>query len=169
MAPAALKLPGRLFRTRRRSSITLSAVVIAVLLLILTWELECSKKDAPPEFRVTRVIDGDTIVLSNGERVRYIGVDTPERDEPFYLIARKFNRDLVEGRQIRIELDIQERDRYGRLLGYVYVDTLFVNATLVRDGMAVVATYPPNVKYVSLFTSLQKQARSNGLGLWSKE
>ncbi|MCI0530883.1 MAG: thermonuclease family protein [candidate division Zixibacteria bacterium] len=118
---------------------------------------------------MTRVIDGDTIVLSNGERVRYIGVDTPERDEPFYLIARKFNRDLVEGRQIRIELDIQERDRYGRLLGYVYVDTLFVNATLVRDGMAVVATYPPNVKYVSLFTSLQKQARSNGLGLWSKE
>jgi micrococcal nuclease len=68
------------------------------------------------EVFVKRVIDGDTIVLNNGEKVRYIGIDTPERDEDYYNKAKEFNKKLVEGKTVRLETDVQQRDRYGRLL-----------------------------------------------------
>lgn len=116
---------------------------------------------------VREVIDGDTIVLASGERVRYIGINTPEKGQVGYEKARAFNRELVEGKEIRLEFDVQKRDQYGRLLAYVYVDGIFVNAKLVEQGYAQVATYPPNVKYADLFLSLQQQAREANRGLWS--
>ncbi len=125
--------------------------------------------------RVARVIDGDTIVLAGGEKVRYIGVDTPETVHPQKPVefmgkeASAFNKALVEGKDIRLEYDVGRKDRYGRTLAYVYLDTLFVNAELVRQGYAQVSTYPPNVKYVDLFVALQREARDAGRGLWSED
>lgn len=129
------------------------------------------------EARVTGVIDGDTIEIEGGERVRYIGIDTPEirrrgrrgweyRPEPLAEDAKEYNRRLVMGRRVRLEFDVQERDRYGRLLAYVYVDGTLVNAELVRQGYAVLATYPPNVRYVERFRRLQAEAREAGRGVW---
>jgi len=121
---------------------------------------------------VTRVVDGDTVVLQGGERVRYIGIDTPETVHPQEPVeymgpeASAFNRKLVEGRRVRLEFDAQERDRYGRLLAYVYVGEVFVNAELLRAGYARVMTVPPNVKHSEEFLRLEREARAAEIGLW---
>jgi micrococcal nuclease len=129
--------------------------------------------------RVARVVDGDTIrvELSSGEEaVRYIGIDTPESVKPgtpvecFAKRASEFNERLVEGERVRLVRDVEERDRYGRLLAYVYRarDGLFVNAELVRRGYATVATFPPNVAHERDFRRLARRARMSGRGLWSQ-
>jgi len=125
-------------------------------------------------YYVKRAIDGDTIVLSNNERVRYIGIDTPEIHHPKKGVERmgkeaaEFNRKLVESKRARLEFDIEKRDKYGRLLAYVYVNDLFINAELVKQGYAQAYTFPPNIKYVDLFLRLQQEARENNRGLWGK-
>ena len=123
--------------------------------------------------KVDSVLDGDTFRLESGEKVRLIVIDTPEIHHPRKPVeyygkeATEFARRMLEGKRVRLELDVQERDQYGRLLAYVYLeDSTFVNAELVKQGYAQVATYPPNVKYVELFTSLQKEAREKKKGLW---
>lgn len=120
---------------------------------------------------VTRVIDGDTIEVTfedgRVERVRYIGIDTPERYEDLSREATEANERLVAGKKVRLKRDVSERDKYGRLLRYVYVGSLFVNAELVRQDYAAVATYPPDVKYADLFVRLQREAREKQVGLWA--
>lgn len=140
--------------------------IIVILLLILCG---CDR-----DLRVAKVIDGDTIELVNGERVRYIGIDTPETYPPrgpeyYGEEAKEANRKLVEGKRVKLELDVDKRDRYGRLLAYVFVDTLFVNAKLLKDGYAKTYFIPPNVRYRALFIKLETEARTAGRGLWAKE
>ena len=126
---------------------------------------------------VVRVVDGDTIhvrVADRVEKVRYIGVNTPEvhhprkGEEPGGRAAADVNRQLVSGRRVRLELDAQPRDRYGRLLAYVWVADTMVNAELVRRGFAQVMTIPPNVRHQSLFLKLQREAREAHRGLWAE-
>jgi micrococcal nuclease len=128
--------------------------------------------------RVVRVVDGDTIHVQLGgrrEKVRYIGVDTPESVKPgspvecFGKEASRFNARLVAGRRVRLVRDAEERDRYGRLLAYVYRadDGLFVNARLARAGYATVLTIPPNVRFAERFRRQAAEARRAGRGLWS--
>ena len=117
---------------------------------------------------ITRVIDGDTVALSNGDRVRYIGVDTPERGEPLYKEATDFNRNLVESREVRLTRDISERDRYGRLLRYVYVDDILVNAELVREGYAREFEYKPDVRFRDCFVALEKEPKKQKRGIWAR-
>ncbi len=120
--------------------------------------------------QVINVIDGDTIdVLLNGDeyRVRYVGVDTPERDEPYYREATQANRDLVQGKIVTLVVDVSEIDQYGRLLRYIYLDDgTFVNAELIADGYARLVTYPPDVANADYFADLQHEARQAGRGLW---
>ncbi|MFH1890325.1 MAG: thermonuclease family protein [Candidatus Kuenenbacteria bacterium] len=122
---------------------------------------------------VVKVIDGDTIKLDNGEVVRYIGMDTPETKDPskpiqcFGQEASKKNEDLVLNKKVTLEKDVSETDRYGRLLRYVYVDGIFVNLELVKQGYAYATSYPPDVKHQADFTEAQTYARENNLGLWS--
>lgn len=134
--------------------------------------------------RVERVIDGDTIVIEGGERVRYIGMDTPEIVDPrkpvqcFGRESAARNRELVEGKAVRLARDISDRDKYHRLLRYVYlVDGLpseasakegtFVNLELVREGYATAFTYPPDVARANEFVAAEKEAREAKRGLWS--
>lgn len=165
--------------TRRRTGPI--ALLAALLVLASGWALlrhttpDTRPEAAEPplqgfEIECARVIDGDTIELSGGERVRYIGIDTPEMRpvEPWAEAATEANRALVEGRVLRLVLDVEERDRYGRLLAYVWVDDTFVNAELVRRGLAQVSTYPPNVRYQDYFLKLQREARRAGRGLWAQ-
>jgi micrococcal nuclease len=120
-----------------------------------------------------RVADGDTVrVRVDGgreERVRYIGIDTPEitSDECFAREAAAFNARLVGGREVRLETDAEERDRYGRLLAYVYAGDELVNAALVREGYAQPLTVPPNVRFEDRFAQLARNARREGRGLWA--
>src|SRR3989344_1664109 len=110
------------------------------------------------EVKVSRVIDGDTIEIEGGQRIRYIGIDTPESGGCFAIESTNKNKGLVEGKMIRIERDVSETDRYGRLLRYVYVGNIFVNEALLKDGYAQVYTYPPDVKYDERFLIAQKEA-----------
>ncbi len=118
------------------------------------------------------MVDGDTLALGD-ERVRLIGIDTPESVKPgtpvecFAREASAEMKRLVLGRRVRLVRDVEERDRYGRLLAYVYVGRTFVNAEMVRRGFASVATFPPNVRHVDTFVRLQREARAAGRGLWS--
>jgi len=135
---------------------------------------------------VKRAVDGDTLVLEDGERVRLIGIDTPEMHESNKLyrdasrsrqdattiqklgrLSYEFTKQLVEGKRVSLEFDVERHDRYGRLLAYVYLkDGTFVNARIVQEGYASLLTYPPNVKYSDLFAKLYREARENRRGLW---
>lgn len=124
---------------------------------------------------VKRVVDGDTFVLTTGERVRLIGVDTPEtvhpnkQVEPFGQEASRYSKSMLTGQKVRLEFDVEKRDRYKRLLAYVYLqDNTFYNAKLVQEGFAQVATFPPNVKYADQFVALQREAREAKRGLWGR-
>lgn len=128
--------------------------------------------DELPKAKVARVIDGDTIEIEGGQKVRYIGIDTPETVDPrqsvgcFGKEASSKNKELVEGKEIRLEKDVSETDKYERLLRYVYVDDLFVNDYLVRQGYATSYTYPPDIEYQEQFRQAEQEARENNRGLW---
>jgi micrococcal nuclease len=146
-----------------------SRIRFSVVVLFLCLLVGCS---APPETaRVIQVIDGDTITVEGGYRVRYIGIDTPETHpvpEAFGLEAWQVNRQLVEGKEVRLERDVSETDKYGRLLRYVYVDDVFVNAELVRLGLAEAKAYPPDIKYQDYLEEMEAEARKAGRGMWTK-
>ena len=150
------------------------------------------------EFRVRHVTDGDTLELENGEKIRYIGMDAPEErhrvrekwvydPEPYAEEATRENRKLVEGKKVRLEFDREKRDRFGRLLAYVYVrigllgdarydgevlldsHEIFVNAYLVQKGLAKPLKIPPNTRYADRFEKLALKAKQKGLGLYARE
>lgn len=123
-------------------------------------------------YLVTKVVDGDTIEIEGGKTIRYIGIDTPETVDPrkpvqcFGLEASNKNKELVLNKRVRLEKDVSETDKYGRLLRYVYVGDTFVNDYLVRQGYAYASSYPPDVKYQNQFTQAQAEARNANRGLW---
>ncbi len=130
-------------------------------------------------FTVKRVVDGDTFIVENGtkngDKVRLIGVDAPETRNTarkkigFYGEESKvFLTKLLINKRVRLVQDVGKRDRYGRILAYVYLGKTFVNAELVKKGYAQAYTVPPNVKYAELFVELEREARNQGRGLWKK-
>jgi len=150
------------------------------------WQIPFGRNFDYTNILVTRAVDGDTLVLENSERVRLIGIDTPEMHESNKLNrdaqrsgqdvatiknlgrqAYAFTKKLVEGKRVRLEFDVERYDKYKRILAYVYLeDGTFVNAKIVEEGYASLMTYPPNVKYADLFSKLYRQARENQRGLW---
>jgi micrococcal nuclease len=147
---------------------------------VLGGEQRPASGEAGPESagRVVKVVDGDTIHVQVGatrEKVRYIGVDTPETKHPSKGVqcygeqAADFNGRLVAGEQVRLVRDVEPRDRYGRLLAYVYRvrDGLFVNAELARLGYAVPLAIAPDVRFADRFEDLARQARERDRGLWA--
>jgi micrococcal nuclease len=125
------------------------------------------------EATISAVVDGDTVKLSNGKTLRYIGVDTPETVDPrravgcFGTEASTYNRLLTIGKTVYLEKDVSDTDRYGRLLRYVYLQSgEMVNEMLIREGYAYASAYPPDVKYQDTFEKLEKEAREKNAGLW---
>lgn len=129
--------------------------------------------------KVMNVVDGDTmdIQFENGkeERVRLVLVDTPETKhptkpvQPFGPEASAFTKEMLTGKNVQVELDVQERDQYGRILAYVYIDGKMINELLLEKGLARVAVFPPNTRYVDEFYAIQKKAQEAKLGIWSIE
>lgn len=129
-------------------------------------------------YEVVRIVDGDTIIveLDGGEeKLRMIGVDTPEsvhndleKNVPYGKVSSDYTKDMLEGREVWLEMDVEERDRYGRLLAYVYLDGEMFNRMLLEEGHATIITVPPNVKYAEEFEGLQEEARREGRGLWKE-
>ncbi len=123
----------------------------------------------PDESLVVRVIDGDTVELADGSRVRYLCIDTPERGEPFYIEASERNRELVDGKGVWLEAGVEDIDRYGRLLRYVHVDGVFVNAELVSGGYARTLIFDEDETHAELLRQLETEAKAAKRGLWALE
>jgi micrococcal nuclease len=140
---------------------SLTVLFLSVLLLL---PLAC--KQPSETVTVVRVIDGDTIVIEGGYHVRYIGIDSPETDEFYYSEATQMNTDLVGGQEVRLESDITDKDKYGRLLRYVFVGDTFINAEMVRQGCAWAMGYPPDIKYQVYLEAMEKEARQLKRGFW---
>ncbi len=154
---------------------------LIIIIIIIAYNIISTEK--PPEnFEnmkktvVERVVDGDTIIISGGERIRMIGINTPEsvkeagEVEHFGIEASKYTKDKLEGKTIYIEKDVSDRDDYGRLLRYIYLeDGTFYNEKIVKEGYAFAGTYPPDVKYNEILHDAEDYARENNLGLWKVE
>lgn len=131
--------------------------------------------DAHTYYAVERVVDGDTIIIQGfSDSVRLIGINTPELADPrsdvrcFAQIAAKRLEDLIGEREVALEADIQDRDRYHRLLRYVYLpDGTFVNLIMIKEGYGTIMTIPPNIRYAPLFLAAQQEARQRQRGVWS--
>ena len=142
--------------------------LLAIIFFLLSV---CGCSSPPDTARVIQVIDGDTITIEGGYRVRYIGIDTPEIHpdlEAFGIAAWQANRKLVEGKNIHLEKDVSETDKYGRLLRYVWIDDTLVNAELVRQGLARAKAYPPDIRYQDYLEQMEAEAREAGRGMWAK-
>jgi micrococcal nuclease len=155
---------------------SVALMVVIALVVLRPWEEELAG-DGPASATafVTRAVDGDTIEVRLGgqtEDVRYIGVDTPETVKPdtpvqcFGPRASAFDHRLVEHRTVRLVFGVERRDVYGRLLAYVHLGGRFVNAILVRRGLARSLTIPPNDRFAPLFRRLELRAARAGRGLW---
>lgn len=123
-------------------------------------------------YKVIRIVDGDTIEIESGQKIRYIGMDTPETVHPtkgkqcFGEEAKHRNEELVLGKNVRLEKDVNETDRYGRLLRYVWVDDTLVNKQLVLDGFAFARSYPPDITRQDELRAAEAEARGKNRGLW---
>ena len=156
-------------------------VRIFLVIFILTLASECSNNRKKPDntfYSVLSITDGDTFRITGspkGQVIRLIGVDAPESRNTGRKLVAAFGKEasdylkkLLDGRKVRLEYDVDRKDRYGRTLAYVYLeDGTFVNAEMVKNGYANVMTVPPNVKFQELFLKLERRARSRGKGLWS--
>ncbi|OIQ03729.1 MAG: hypothetical protein AUK58_01590 [Candidatus Moranbacteria bacterium CG2_30_41_165] len=180
--------------TKKQSILALGIFFIGTVLLVLLFSYIVSKSDVRISFpkwniffpaskkisleetgTVKRVVDGDTIEMENGEKVRYIGINTPESVDPRRAIecfgkeASAYNKNLVEGKEVRLVKDVSDRDKYGRLLRFVYLENgTFVNELLVREGYAFVASYPPDISKQDIFRTAEIVAKKEGRGLWSE-
>jgi len=119
--------------------------------------------------KVTRIIDGDTIELETGERVRLICIDTPERGEDGYNEASSYLKSLILNEDIKLVKDISDKDRYGRLLRYIYVDGDFVNELIVKEGYGKAYPYNPDTSLCPEIKEAETYAKSNNLGIWDVE
>ena len=146
-------------------------IVLTVLLLAVTG---CVNQNTGPYltnnqgFVVARVVDGDTLELNDGSKVRLLGINTPEttRNECYSAQAKDFLKTLVEGKTVTLESDVEDKDVYGRLLRYVSVDGVFVNLELVKAGFAVSEPFQPNTARRSEFDAAEKKARASHVGMW---
>ncbi len=148
-------------------------VRVAILLALLALTFGCGGTDetpteecGPAHATVERVVDGDTIVLVGGQKVRYLGVNAPESDACFGPEAEAFNAALVVGREVGLEYDVQCRDQYDRLLAHVTLDGGSVNLTLLEQGLACLMVIAPNVLYEDVYAQAVQVARAYGRGIW---
>ena len=139
--------------------------VLAVVLLIFIFY------PRPEGWKVKDVIDGDSILLENGDTVRYAGIDAPELFQPFFQEAKNSNEAMVDKKIIHLDTEYEQGDTRnytgGRLLAYVYVDDIFVNAEMIKMGLARLYPFRSHPSYIDTFCFLQKQARKEKIGIWS--
>jgi micrococcal nuclease len=170
-----------MWRPRHLAPIVVALVVVAACARVTPVDRTGSPGAGMPSSgaltaaRVTRVVDGDTIHVDLegvDTSIRLIGIDTPEKDGPytheecFGQEASAYTQEALDGRQVLLEFDVERTDRYDRTLAYVWLDGELFDERIVADGFALVATFPPNVRYVDRFLAAQRRAREAGLGLW---
>ena len=165
-----------------------SPLFFLILLFSALLSLSCNREGSllndreglPESALVEEAIDGDTVRISGGKLVRYIGIDAPELRRksggrwiydptPFSKEAYAVNKRLVEGKNVRLEYDKEKTDKYNRILAYLYVGDIFVNGEMIKTGLARASIYPPNAKYAGLFMGLEKDAKESKMGMWGAD
>ncbi|CAH0120425.1 SPbeta prophage-derived endonuclease YokF [Paenibacillus sp. CECT 9249] len=164
---------------RTLKKMLLCFAALAVMLAVIAGCSQDNRQSGMIDAKIVRVVDGDTMEVSfqgKKEKLRLLLVDTPETVhpnkpvEPFGSEASQFAKETLEGQNVKLELDVSERDKYGRLLAYLWIGDRMFNEMLLEEGLARVAyVYPPNVKYVDRFREIQKEAQLAELGIWSIE
>jgi len=173
----------------RKQSVYILAIILAVIQILFgkdiplpilnsnvqTPNLGVSTITDPTTAKVIRVIDGDTIEIEGKIKVRYIGVNSPESEQCFANESYLENKKLVEGKTITLIKDVSDKDKYGRLLRYVYIDpstssgqVIFVNDYLIKNGFAKIMMIKPDIKYSQQFKDGQGEAKINNIGIWGK-
>jgi micrococcal nuclease len=151
----------------------LPANLVSLIIYFLLWLFPCQVLTSESTL-VKGVIDGDTILITNGQRIRYLGIDTPERgkDGPDEFLAREaylFNRKLVWHKKVRLVYGPERRDKFDRVLAHVFLDNgLFVNGELIKKGLAYVLYHGPGLERFDELLQLQREAIQNSLGIWTK-
>ena len=166
----------------RRRQLLVASGVLLLAALLGWWHFQRQREPAPPEalpeglYRVDRVVDGDTLLLANRARIRLIGADTPETVKPGEPVqpwgpeATRFTQDFLAGGTVRLQMDRQRVDRYGRFLAYVWVEDRMLNEELIRSGLARARTgfsYSPSMK--TRFVRAEQEAKAAGRGIWSEK
>jgi micrococcal nuclease len=142
------------------------AVALVFLVLILYFAKNSVERKENRVERVFQAVDGDTVELVNGQRVRLLGIDAPEKGQHYYFEAGERLGQLVEGKEVFLEKDVSDRDSYGRLLRYVYVGSLFVNLEMVEEGYTKTFIVAPNLKYSFVFLKVENETKTKGIGIW---
>ena len=157
-------------RQRKIFSWILVAVLAVLILTIRLYEEIGPDRKPTDRFIVNKVIDGDTVELLGGDKLRLLSIDTPERGDPLYEEARSFLSNLTLGRTAEIRFANRRRDRYGRLLGYLYIDSLFVNRAILENGLGYLYLFKDTDLHRSETGQLlaaQRRAMTARVGLWS--
>jgi len=153
-------------RKKIKIILALGAATVAIVAVIYSFFPASQRVTAI----VSRVVDGDTFELSNGDRVRLLGMDAPEHGEQFYNAATERLREMVEGKSVGLEKDVSQKDGFDRLLRYVFIDSndgnVFVNMQLVEEGYAYAYVVSPDEKYLDEFIAAENSARTKGLNIW---
>lgn len=143
------------------------AFAAILVLSLLGYIYLLSQRDFYEETIVTKIVDGDTVIVRGGESVRLLGIDTDERGKKCYAVAKERLEELVLGKGVVLEHDAEDRDRYGRLLRYLFLNETNINALMVSEGLAV-ARFQGNWKYKAEITALEKEAMEDKIGCkWS--
>ena len=147
----------------------LHVVIIFVLVIASAYLINSSvpNRTARQDSFVTKVVDGDTVVVEGGQRVRLLNIDTREKGQNCYQEAKQRMEELVLLKNVTLERDKEDKDQYGRLLRYIYVDGVNINMEMVAEGLAVVYIYDPNTKYQDQFAAIEAQARTEGGCVWT--
>ncbi len=151
------------------SVIALGSLIVTSLILAGCISFPYFKQNNPNlsfTYQANKVIDGDSIELSDGSIIRYLGINAPEKDQLYYNESSQFNLLLVQNQDLRLEFDQKKEDQYGRLLAYVFAGDTFVNLEIIRQGWAIAFTDPQNKKYAELFQKAQSEAQQLQVGFW---
>jgi micrococcal nuclease len=152
-----------------KSNVLLTVLIVIVLTSVsgFTGYYILTNDQETKTFNVTKVFDGDTIVIETGDKVRLLGIISAEHGEYYYQEAKDRLAQLVAGKQVKLESGPEDKDRYGRLLRYVFVDDVFVNQQLLKEGYAIVYFLNPDEKYYLEFKEAEKEGKEKKLGLWT--
>jgi len=145
------------------------AAVLVLFFLLFRFVAEIGRETSS-RFRVIRIIDGDTVELAGRGRVRLLGIDTPEQGEPFYDSATAFLSEMALGKEACLRFDARKRDGYGRLLAYLYIDTIFINGAILENGLGYLYLFRDNLRDETILSELlsaQRKAMEKSIGLWT--
>ncbi len=159
----------RLIKMRRKRT-RLSLLFVIIILAAYAINSYVSEKtiSEKQDSYVTKVIDGDTIVIEGGQRVRLLSIDTRERRENCYSEAKARMEELVLLKNVTLERDKEDKDQYDRLLRYIFVNSSMVNLQMIQEGLAIAYVYEPNLKYRKQFVEAERVARGEGGCVWAK-